>query len=193
MTNKEPKPLPDPEVRADKLTFPRALLCIQHQGTAWLGPTRAHLHCSPWEGGVPGQPNLCRQRSIVESGAVERMHESNKNSDNWSQTPRVSKARLMLGPHGDGAETLPWSWGTQLSFPWSHPPPQFWGRGRGRWAEKERDKQENPAGQGGRWLGVRSHPGPETRLARGTESNLKVLPRLFLALIPTPVTLESFH
>ena len=75
----------------------------------------------------------------MELGAAERTRESNKNSDNWSQTPRVSKARLMLGPRGDGAETLPWSWGAQLSFPWSHPPPQFWGRVRGLWAEKERE------------------------------------------------------
>lgn len=150
VTNKEPKPLPDPEVCADKLTFPRTLLCVQHQGTAQLGPARAHLHCLPWKGGVPGQPNLCRQRSMVELGAADRRRESSKNSDNWSQTPRVSKARLTLGPRGDGAETLPWSWGTQLSFPWSHPPPQFWGRPLGR--KGERSKQENPAGQGGgRW------------------------------------------
>lgn len=86
----------------------------------------------------------------MELGAAERRRESSKNSDNWSQTPRVSKARLMLGPRGDGAETLPWSWGTQLSFPWSHPPPQFWGRPPGR--KGERSKQENPGGQGGgRW------------------------------------------
>lgn len=70
-------------------------------GHSPAGPARAHLHCLPWKGGVPGQPNLCRQRSMVELGAAER-RESSKNSDNWSQLP---------GSLRHDYAGAPWGWG----------------------------------------------------------------------------------
>lgn len=72
--------------------------------------------------------------------------------------------------------------------------PHSSGEGLEASGQKRREKQTGEPGRSG--LGVvggRSHPGPEIRLAGGTESNLKALPRLFLALTPTPGTLESFH
>ena len=115
------------------------------------------------------------------------MGESNKNSDNWSQTPRVSKARLMLGPRGDGLKHF---LGVGEAGPPSHgvihpyvPQLALSGEGGGgHGAEKEGESsglgswRVGGAGWGGGSrpsTAGRSHPGPEMHLKGGTESNLK--------------------
>lgn len=57
----------------------------------------------------------------------------------------------MLGPRGDGAETLP-GVGVVPSSP-SHGAIHPHSSGEGLWAKGERSKQENPAGQGGGSVG----------------------------------------
>lgn len=82
------------------------------------------------------------------------------------------------GPVGMGLKHFLGVGGTQLSFPWSHPPPQFW---EGLWAERREANRRT--GRSGWGTVERQVPSDlETRLAGGTESNLKALPRLFWPL-----------
>lgn len=165
---------PNPQSLTDKPRPSRGLLlCIQPQGSAWLGPNWAHLHCPLGEGecqvGLASADRGPGRDFLVEWGqqAGWASPVTTVMAGARPQT-RVSKAQLMLGPWVGGSTSL--ESGNPASLPTEPPTPVCptapRGTGGGLWAERRRKRNRRI-----RWVGEirpstagRSHTGPETHL-----------------------------